>query len=453
MTDVFADLSQFVADSEPWFRDRLGTLVQAPTVSPGKLDDVAILAGVEVARDVMAASGAQVEVVATRGTPALIARFAHPEPKARVVVYNHFDVQPADPDKWEQADPFAFEVRSDPEREFLYLGRGTTDDKGPALCALRAAEWVARHDLPIEIICLWETEEEIGSPHFEDVLRARKDLLTGDCVIVSDTIWPSAETPAISVGLRGGMLATLTLRTGSKEVHSGLAGGVARNPVRELASLANAIDQAAFWRLDAVNPSADELNAFMRSGFETEYFKASHQLDKLRTELPIEMMIALWSRPTFEVHGITGGYQGRGVKSTIPEVAELKLSFRLVPDQQPDRLFTRLEQFVQLFNPDVEVCRVADFAPYQGSTEGPIHEAIVHGMTRAFGKPPALVREGGSIGAVPKMATLLGVPIHFLPLSLPEHGYHAPNERFDWKQAKGGIAAFVHTFARLAGVG
>jgi acetylornithine deacetylase/succinyl-diaminopimelate desuccinylase-like protein len=277
-------------------------------------------------------------------------------------------------------------------------------------------------------------------------------LLAGDCVIVSDTIWPSAETPAISVGLRGGMLASLTLRTGAKEVHSGLAGGVARNPIRELATLANAIEQAAFWRLDAIDPSAEELASFIRSGFETEYFKSAYQIDKLRSELPIEMMVALWSRPTFEVHGLAGGYQGRGIKSTIPNVAELKVSFRLVPDQQPDRLFARLEQFVHLFNPDVEITRVADFVPYRGHTEGPVHDAIVHGMQMAFGKTPALVREGGSIGAVPKMASTLGVPIHFLPLSLPEHGYHAPNERFDWKQAKGGIAAFVHTFARLAGV-
>jgi acetylornithine deacetylase/succinyl-diaminopimelate desuccinylase-like protein len=453
MTDVFADLPQFVTESEPWFRARLKTLVEQPTVSPGKLDDRAILAGVDVAAKLLAESGAQVDVVPTRGTPSVLARFAHPNPVARVVIYNHYDVQPADGGKWEQADPFGFEVRSDPEREFLYLGRGTTDDKGPALCAVRAAEWVARHQLPIEIITLWETEEEIGSPHFEDVLSSRKDLLKGDCVIVSDTIWPSAETPAISVGLRGGMLATLTLRTGAKEVHSGLAGGVARNPVRELAVLASAIDQAAFWKLDAVDPSPDELASFMRSGFETEYFKSSHQLEKLRTELPIEMMVGLWSRPTFEAHAIAGGYQGRGVKSTIADSAELKVSFRLVPEQQPDRLFARLQQFVQLFNPDVEITRVADFVPYRGHTDGPVHDAIVHGMQTAFGSRPELVREGGSIGAVPKMASVLGVPIHFLPLSLPEHGYHSANERFDWKQAKGGIAAFMHTFARLAKVG
>ncbi len=453
MTDVFADLPDFAAQSEPWFRDRLATLVEQPTISPGKTDDKAILRGVEVGREVMAASGARAEIVPSKGTPSLLGHFSHPQPRARVVVYNHYDVQPAEPDNWDQADPFRFEVRPDPDREFLYLGRGTTDDKGPALCALRAAEWVARHNLPIEIVCLWETEEEIGSPNFEDVLRARKDLLTGDAVIVSDTIWPSAATPAISIGLRGGLLVTMTLQTGRKETHSGLCGGVARNPVLELAALASAIDAASFWQLGARAPDMAEIESYARSGFDPAYFKASHQLDKLRTEVPLEMMLALWARPTFEVHGIAGGYQGRGVKSTIPNVAELKVSFRLVPDQDPRELFERLRAFVAQVNPDVEIQHIADFVPYRGPTSGPVHDAIAWGMERAFGKPPALVREGGSIGAVPKMASVLGVPIHFLPLSLPEHGYHAPNERFDWKQAKGGISAFVHAFARLAGVG
>ena len=166
MTDVLADLPQFVSDSEPWFRAALRRLVEQPTISPGVSDPAAIVAGVEVAREVMEASGATVEIVPSKGTPAVIGRFAHREPKAKLVIYNHYDVQPATAADWDQDDPFVFEVHDDPEREFLYLGRGTTDDKGPALCALRAAEWIARHELPIEVVLLWETEEEIGSPNF-----------------------------------------------------------------------------------------------------------------------------------------------------------------------------------------------------------------------------------------------------------------------------------------------
>jgi acetylornithine deacetylase/succinyl-diaminopimelate desuccinylase-like protein len=450
MTDVLADLPRFVSDSEPWFRNALRRLVEQPTISPGTSDPSAILAGVEVASEVMTASGATVDVVPSAGTPAVLGRFAHPNPKARIVIYNHFDVQPAEASKWEQDDPFRFEVHEHAEREFLYLGRGTTDDKGPALCALRAAEWVARHELPIEVLLLWETEEEIGSPHFDDILAARRELLAGDAVIVSDTIWPSADQPAISTGLRGGLLASLYLRTSAKETHSGLTGGVARNPLRELSSLAAAIDQAEFWKIGALPPTMEEVESFSRTGFDADYFRRAHQLEKLESEVPLEMMLRLWARPTFEVHGVVGGYTGPGIKSTVPCEGELKVSFRLVPEQNPAQLFERLQAFVGAFNPDVKVTHVSSFEPYRGPVGGRVHDAIVHGMREGFGKTPALVREGGSIGAVPKMARMLGVPIHFLPLSLPEHGYHAPNERFDWKQAKGGIASYVHAFAHLA---
>lgn len=450
MTDLLTDLPAFVSASEPWFRSALQRLVEQPTVSPGVNDPAVMLAGVEVARELLEASGASVEIVPSRGTPALISRFAHPEPKARLVIYNHFDVQPATAANWEQDDPFRFEVREHPEREFLYLGRGTTDDKGPALCALRAAQWVAQHELPIDLVLLWETEEEIGSPNFQEILEARRELLAGDAVIVSDTIWPSAGHPAISTGLRGGLLVSLTLRTAATETHSGLTGGVARNPLRELAALAAAIEGAKFWQDGALAPPTAEVESYLRTGFDPEYFRSAHQLEKLESEVPLEMMLRLWARPTFEVHGLVGGHVGPGIKSTVPGHGELKISFRLVPGQDPAELFGRLCEFVACFNPDVKAEALGSFEPYQAVIEGPVHEAIVHGMHQGFGREPALVREGGSIGAVPKMARVLGVPIHFLPLSLPEHGYHAPNERFDWKQAKGGIASYVHTFAKLA---
>ncbi|PRQ03268.1 hypothetical protein ENSA5_17530 [Enhygromyxa salina] len=450
MSDALTNLPTFVADSEPWFRDTLRTLVEQPTISPGVTDPSAILAGVEVARAVMGEAGAEVEIVPSGGTPAVIGRFGHPAPKARIVIYNHFDVQPATAANWDQEDPFRFEVRPDPEREFLYLGRGTTDDKGPALCALRAAEWITRHELPIEVVLLWETEEEIGSPNFSDILRARKDLLAGDAVIVSDTIWPSAGHPAISTGLRGGLLASLRLRTAAKETHSGLTGGVARNPLRELASLATAIGNAEFWKLNAIAPPQVEVESYLRTGFDADYFRECHQLERLETDVPLEMMLRMWARPTYEIHGLVGGYTGAGIKSTVPGEGELKISFRLVPGQNPKELLMALAEFATSYNPAVEVEGLGSFDPYQGPITGPVHEAIVHGMTEGFGKRPALVREGGSIGAVPQMARELGVPIHFMPLSLPEHGYHAPNERFDWRQAKGGIASYVHAFAQLA---
>ena len=445
------DLTRVSQESEPWFRKNLGTLVEHPTVSPGKTDDRAILAGVEAAKSLMEACGARVSVVPCAGTPSLLGVFSHPNPVARIVVYNHFDVQPADPAGWTQADPFKFEVEPHPERGFLYRGRGTTDDKGPALCGLKAAALVAQHRLPVEIALLWETEEEIGSPNFGEVVRKARAQLQCDGVIVSDTIWPSGEQPAVSWGLRGSLQAMIRLRTGGKDVHSGLAGGAARNPVKELARLVAIIDQAKFWQRGVEAPDEEEVRGFAQSGFDIDYFRRAHDLEKLETEVAFEILLRTWAKPTFEVHGLTGGYAGPGVKTIVPHQAELKLSFRLVPNQDPAQIGHDLVTLVGAVLPDAEVEIGGKLQPYRGVRTGKIHDAIVEGLGRTFGRAPVAVREGGSIGAVPILAEELGVNVHFLPLSLPEHGYHAPNEYFDWKQARGGIEAFGRTFAILAG--
>lgn len=440
-----------VDESEPWFRQNLRTLVEHRTVSPGKTGDDEIRAGADAARRIMEAAGATAELIECSGTPAVLGRFAHPEPKARIVVYNHLDVQPADPRGWTQADPFVMGVRADAERGWIYEGRGTTDDKGPGLCAVRAASWAAAARLPIDISILWETEEEIGSPNFHEVVQARREALACDAVIVSDTIWPSASQPAISIGLRGSLHAILRLRTAGKAAHSGLVGGAARNPVRELAAIATVIDRARFWHEGVCPPTPSDIEGFLRSGFDLEYWKRAHDLQRLETDIPLEIMLRIWARPTFEVHGLAGGHTDPGVKTIVPEDAELKISFRLVPDQDPHAIGRSLVELVRALDPAVEVEVAGHLEPYRGPTEGRVHEAITTALTEATGKRPVHVREGGSIGAVPILADLLGVPVHFLPLSLPEHGYHAPNERFDWKQAKVGMTAFAKLFEMLAG--
>lgn len=447
---MIEDLGARVNAAEPWFREQLRTLVEHKTVSPGKTDDAPIRAGAAAARALMQGLGAQAELVECSGTPSVLAHFSHPEPKARIVVYNHLDVQPADASRWTQADPFVMGVRPDAERGWIYDGRGTTDDKGPGLCAALAASWAASCGLPIDIKLLWETEEEIGSPNFAEVVQAKREQLACDAVIVSDTIWPSQAQPAISIGLRGSLQAMLRLRTAGKNAHSGLAGGAARNPVRELAAVATAINGAKFWQEGVLPPSPAEIEDFLRSGFDLEYFKTAHDLERLETDVPLEIMLRIWARPTFEVHGLTGGYAGPGLKTIVPHEAELKLSFRLVPNQDPHTIGRQLTQFVRALDPAIEVEVSGFLEPYQGPTDGRVHEAIVRAFTDVTGRAPVNVREGGSIGAVPVLADLLGVPVHFLPLSLPEHGYHAPNERFDWKQAKVGITAFAKVFEQLS---
>jgi acetylornithine deacetylase/succinyl-diaminopimelate desuccinylase-like protein len=201
---------------------------------------------------------------------------------------------------------------------------------------------------------------------------------------------------------------------------------------------------------DVVKPSKAEVQNFIASGFNVRRFKEAHELKKIRSTDTEEVVRRIWAQPTFEVHGIVGGYTGPGVKTAVPAAAEAKISMRLVPDQQPEQVFKLLRSFIKTKNPDVQVLLDGSLKPYLGPSRGPYAEAARDAMKFAFGKDPAFVREGGSIGAVVTMQKYLKAPIVFLGLSLPEHGYHAPNENFDWEQASGGMKMFARYFENIA---
>ena len=312
--------------------------------------------------------------------------------------------------------------------------------------------------LPINIQFIWELEEEIGSPEFRALHEGqrRRDLQT-DSVVVSDTIWIARGKPAVGYGLRGLAPFRLLLETGTKDVHSGTTGGAARNPIGELCQvIAECYDARTgkvkipgFYK-DVAKPSRQELESFLSSGFNVNHFRRAHELKRIRTGSAARSDAALWTQPTFEVHGMVGGYTGPGVKTAIAPAAEAKLSMRLVPNQDPDKVFSLVRKFVKQRNPDVQVIPESFLSPFLGPRDGPYIDAATDAMRFAFGKKPAFVREGGSIGAVVTMQKYLKVPIVFLGLSLPEHGYHAPNENYDWEQASGGMRMFERYFEILA---
>jgi acetylornithine deacetylase/succinyl-diaminopimelate desuccinylase-like protein len=338
-----------------------------------------------------------------------------------------------------------------------YLARGTTDDKGPALAALHGARYAFGHEVRANIHFLWELEEEIGSPHFEGCIRENRERFATDSVVVSDTVWVSRKQPACPAGLRGLQGFRLTIRTGETDQHSGTTGGAARNPVAELADLVSAMLDARTGRVkipgfyaDVVKPTRRELDDLRKCGFTTKGFKQDHLLRSLRVDDALEVMKRIWLMPTLEVHGIAGGYQGPGVKTVVPPRATAILSCRLVPRQEPKRIVKLVRDFVRKRYPDCEVRAEHALEPFEGHTEGAYADAIRAAMKFGFGRPPVFVREGGSIGAVLSMERVLKAPVHFLGLSLPEHGYHAPNENFDWPQAEGGIASFARYFELIA---
>lgn len=441
----------YIASVRQAFESTLRDWVGIPTVSavPERRDDILRAAGTVVG--FLNAHGAQAAAVPTEGLPVVTASFPTDPARRTVLVYNHLDVQPANEPEW-KTHPFEMEIDGD-----TYRGRGTTDDKGPALTAFFAARYAVESGIPLNIRFVWEFEEEIGSPHFEAFVGENIGSLRADSVVVSDTIWVSRQRPAIPFGLRGLLSARLMLETGAKDIHSGLTGGAARNPIAELCAIVASCAEAASGRIlipgfhDDVRPvGPDELEGFLASGFDPEAFRRAHELELMRSGEPIGLMRRIWTEPTFEVHGIVGGYQGPGVKTAIPPRAEAKISMRLVPDQSPRKIFDLLAAFVAKLNPDVRVVLDSTLAPFLGPRRGPWADAAADAVESAFGTRPASVREGGSIGAVVTMDRRLKVPIIFLGLSLPEHGYHAPNENFDWRQASGGMRMFVRYFENIS---
>ena len=240
-------------------------------------------------------------------------------------------------------------------------------------------------------------------------------------------------------------------------MHSGLTGGGARNPLAELCDAAHACVDAKTGRVkipgfydDVVPPTSKEMNEFLSSGFEVSRFKKAFGFRAIRTEDRAQLLKRIWAAPTFEVHGLVGGHAGHGVKTVVPPSGQLKVSMRLVPNQDPRKIFSKLKGFLKKHNPDIRLENDGELEPFQGITDGPYADALRKAMEAGFGKTPAFVREGGSIGAVKLMQRSWNVPILFMGLSLPEHGYHAPNEFFDWGQASGGMRSFVEYFSQVA---
>ena len=435
------------------FERTLKTFVEIPSVSAESERQPDIRRCADAAAQLIRDFGGEVRIIETDGNPLIHGRFTSGADLPTLTIYNHMDVQPAsrETEPW-NTDPFVFTKQGD-----RYFGRGTTDDKGPALSAMWGIRAAREAGVPINLNVLWELEEEIGSPNFESGIKPHADELATDHILVSDTIWVSRQQPACPAGLRGLQGMTLSLQTGETDQHSGVTGGAARNPLGELMQLVSEMYDARTGRVkmkgfydDVVPPSRRELDDFRNSGFSIRQFKKDHLFKSLRSDDPMDVMKRIWARPTMEIHGVIGGYTGPGIKTIIPPRAEVKVSFRLVPKQDPKKIQRLVRNFVKQRNPDVKIEIENQMYPYSAPTTGPLADAVRDAVKFAFGREPVFVREGGSIGAVVSMEKILGSPVMFLGLSLPEHGYHAPNENYDWQQARGGMVAFVKYFENVS---
>src|SRR5713226_10030056 len=396
-----SDINDYIESARPEFEAKLREWVEIPTISAEPEHKSDIERGADAAVQYLRSLGADAEKIVTPGNPVVVGKFITGTDRPMVTVYNHLDVQPANEPQW-LGPPFIFRKEGD-----RYIGRGSTDDKGPALTALFCALYAVEHGTPVNIQIIWELEEEIGSPNFEHFMKNHHGNLPTDSVVVSDTVWIARGKPAVAYGLRGLAPMRLILETGTKDVHSGLTGGAARNPITELCQLISECYDARKGQVripgfydDVAKLSKTELDNFVASGFSVKEFKRAHELKKMREGGAADIASRIWARPTFEVHGIVGGYTGPGVKTAIPYRAEAKISMRLVPNQNGDKIVKLVRNFIKKRNPDVQVIPESVLKPYLGPHTGPYADAAREAMRSAFGKNPAFVREGGSIGAV-----------------------------------------------------
>jgi acetylornithine deacetylase/succinyl-diaminopimelate desuccinylase-like protein len=404
-----------------------------------------------------------VEIWETEGAPAVFAEWPAAEPGApTALVYGHHDVQPVDPlEKW-LTPPFEPTVRG----EELFA-RGAADDKGQLLfhlLGLRAHLAATGRDTPaVTLRFLIEGEEESGSPHFADLLRARKDRIAPDVTVVTDTGVFARDFPTTTVGMRGLVGCQIDFHGPDVDLHSGSFGGAVANPLTALARLLAAVhDEDGHIAIpgfyDAVLPvGEEERKKYGDLPFDEQAWLAGPARSRAAVgEAGFSTLERIWARPTAEINGMWGGYTGPGHKTIVPTDASAKLSFRLVPDQRGAQLRPLIQKFIEDHTPPGITATVQwesdGAAPLLTPLDSPALTALVRSMERAFGQPVGFSREGGS-GPEADLAEILGAPVVFLGVGLPDDAIHSPNERVVLPMLERGAEAAAYLWSELASPG
>lgn len=393
------------------------------------------------------AAGLSSRLIPTAGHPVVLARNEHVPGKTTVLIYGHYDVQPEDPvSEWDHP-PFEPQVR-----EGIITARGSTDNKGQIFAHVQGICKTLREkgELPVNVILLIEGEEEIGSCHLEEFLKTHLDELRCDVIAVSDTGMVAAGVPTLTYGLRGVAAMEFRVKGPSTDLHSGIYGGAVRNPATALAGLLSTLHDgegrvAVGGFYEGVQPVADwERDCWSKLPFGEAQLRAVTGVPSLSGESGFSALERIWARPTAEVNGIGGGFQGVGSKTVIPREAFAKLTFRLVPGQQPQKILNLAEDHLQRHCPagvTLEVSRGHSGEAYLVDPHSGFGKAAQQALRRTFpGGEVALIREGGSIPIINTFKKVLGVETLLLGLALPDCRAHAPNENFPVANFHAGIA-------------
>ena len=444
-------------------RERLFDLLRIPSISTQPEHDQDIQRAAEWLRDQLAGLGFKVAIKPTAGHPVVLGH--HPGlagTKAPCILfYGHYDVQPPDPlERW-TSPPFEPQLVDGPRGQRV-VARGAVDDKGQLMMfveALRAWTEVGGN-IPVPVTVLLEGEEEMGSPNLEPFLVANKSSLAADFALISDTEMWDIDTPGITTRLRGMCNCEITLKGPSLDLHSGLFGGSALNPINALVRILGDLhDERGRVQIpgfyDAVTEISPELKAEWQAlGFDEDKFLRGVGLSAPSGEQGVPALQRLWARPTADINGISGGYEGTGSKTIIPSEVSVKVSFRLVPSQDPQAIFEAFQRFVADRLPRSAQVSYQAFGMAPGmeiATETPWVQAARSVLEQEYGRPAVMMGCGGSIPVAEQIKRTLGIDSLLMGFGLDDDQLHSPNEKFEMRCFHQGTRSHVRLLGKLAG--
>ncbi|MFC7319640.1 dipeptidase [Halobacillus campisalis] len=385
------------------------------------------------------------EVIETDGHPIVYADWLHAEGQQTVLVYGHYDVQPADPLELWDTSPFDPVIRDE-----KIFARGATDDKGQLFIHLKAVELLMeKHGtLPVNIKFCIEGEEEIASPNLAPFIHEQTDKLAADTVLISDTSFIEKGLPAICTSLRGALALELQLETANTDLHSGSYGGGVPNAVHSLVRLLNSFhNEKGEVAVENFYKGVPELTDELREEvgnipFDEEKTKRELGLDALYGEEGFSFQERTGIRPTLEINGIGGGFQGEGLKTIVPSKSEAKISCRLVGDQDPQEIYRLIEKHIEVNTPvgsRVSLNQLVHANPVSIDSTHPDLQKAADAYEKVYGVRPLFPKEGGSIPIVEVFARVLGAPVVLMGFGLNSENLHAPNEHFHIENFTNGI--------------
>ena len=447
-------IDRYVKENEPRFLEELKDFLRIPSISTLPENNEATHRAADFVADHLQAAGLEhVEVIETERHPLVYADWLHAPGKPTVLCYGHFDVQPPDPLELWETPPF-----EPTERNGNLYARGSADDKGQMFSHIKAIESIKAiyGRIPVNVKFLIEGEEEVGGLSVAEYVEQNPAKLKADVALVSDTEMYAPGLPTLNIGLRGLVYLEIEARGPMRDLHSGLYGGAAPNAVFGLVEMlskakdANGRIQIPGIYDDVEPPSAEEKQSWEHLPFdEAEYLKSEVGATHLTGEPGYSVFERTWARPTFEVHGIAGGFTGTGAKTVIPAKAVAKVSIRLVPKQDPQKVIRAVEQWVKANSPKGIQCEVRVLSAGPGLMVNPDHPAIrvaAKAFSDIFGKPTVFTRSGGSIPIVGDFANHLGIPTILMGFGLPDDGLHSPNEKYNIRNYFDGIRTLAHFF-------